>query len=83
MKKTKFNPALSDSAVSSVEGISDVKARVPYEPAAISQLVLESETSFLTGSPMDAFINPNVITVEDYQNGFAGSPEDDYTLIIK
>lgn len=83
MKKTKFNPALSDSAVSSVEGISDVKARVPYEPAAISQLVLESETSFLTGSPVDAFINPNEITVEDYENGFAGSPESDYTLIIK
>ena len=81
MKNTKINPALSDSAVSSAEGISDVKARVPYEPAAIRQLVLESETSFLTGSPVDAFINPNEITVESYQNGFA--PEDDCTLILK
>lgn len=82
MKRENFSNGNNDyRPTAGQEPAAEVKRK--YFPMEISSLSIESENALLTGSVLDQKIMVNTVTVETYQDGFEGAPEDEWTITFE
>ena len=71
----KKNYLLTHQNSNSASGVDfETKGKLEYIPAALTFVSISIGCAFLSVSDID----PDIVTVEDTQNGFEDSPESDY-----